>query len=368
MIYYNNSLESKKFIIKLLCVIGLILTCLLSSCSETVDNNTIINQELALISDEEKIVNGHAGNLDVLVVTDKGNCYISGSRLSSNRTNGVNNIDAYNSLIGSPFVCIYKESDAKDISFNQYGGTIITENDSVYLFLNDSELYRVPTFFASGYRSAVVYGDYIYMLSSTDELGYMKADGKDDYSVEFHTLGESIKKFIIENKDDYHYAIFAQTFDQKLYILESNEVIDSNTPYIEGVIDFDIICSDTLLDVFTTIDTAGNAHAYIGNKPLCYNSFKDIMTSQTIGTDIQSVTAFGKCVAMVNSDRKLSLYGFDFQSHNNKPDFSGEVILYNVNTIFGGNNNLYVVTDDTTLHRYGRNPSTGEFDKIKKLK
>ena len=87
-------------------------------------------------------------------VTDTGNCYINGTTLIDEKNYGVENIRKYNNRFSiiAPIrsVRIYDKGDAVSININEYGWTIITKSNDLYIFINGNDSYRTPTFFLFG--------------------------------------------------------------------------------------------------------------------------------------------------------------------------------------------------------------------------
>ena len=73
------------------------------------------------------------------VVSETGNCYITGERLTNEKNYGIGNIRKYNNHPLNQYVQIYDKGDAVSMNINQYGGTIITKTNDVYVFLNGND-------------------------------------------------------------------------------------------------------------------------------------------------------------------------------------------------------------------------------------
>ena len=311
------------------------------------------------ISPNEKIVNLSADSANVCAVTNNGNVYFKGGGSSAGRRNGIDSEHAFgynlrSLVIGDTFFCIYDKGDAVKINYNTYGGVILTQDQSIYLFLNEEgENYQTVDYLCSGYVDAQLYREHmIYVLSDNGEFGFITVDYPDN----FHLIASNIQKFKIRmSKLDM--VAMVLTGDNELYIFNLLDGFDSKADHFKNVIDFDFIESDCDQSVFGLINSNNEAYACVGNFKCSYESISNEGLKK-VGTGIKSVTSHGQGVAMLDVDDNLLVYGSDLSTFDNKNfDFiyQGEIVLHDIQTISGSTECLCVVTKEGEFTRYGSN-------------
>lgn len=295
------------------------------------------------------------------VVSGSGDCYIGGDTLEKDENFGVENIRKFNNnfsvnLIEPDYVRIYDKGDAVFAEVTQYGGAIITENNDVYVFINGHEGYRTPTYLCTGYVSAIVgKNSRVYLLSQNGVLEYIDVNSPDNK----HFIGENIRKFNCEVKDDF-FSIFALTNDEDLYIINPDEQIENNEKYLSGIKDFDILVPHEDLCVFGYVNTEGEAYMLHENIDISYDAFTNESAYIKTGENVCSVTAYDSGLAMSDDKGNLSLYGDDFHRSDSYPEFDGEVVFTDVKAAFGGYRVLAILKNNGEFYQYGSqvDPST----------
>lgn len=287
-------------------------------------------------------------------ISNSGNCYIGGGELRENSNYGVENIRTYNNFQNvnsdkSSYVRIYDKGDAVYAKITPYGGAIITENNDVYVFLNGNEKYRTPTYLCTGYESAIVGNDSkVYLLSQNGVLEYIDINNPE----KTHIIGENIRKFNYVSKDDV-FSIFALTNDNDLYIINPDEQIENNKKYLSGMTDFDVLIPHGDLCVFGYVNMEGETYMLNGDVGISYDTFTDESAYIKTGENIHSVTAYDSGLAMLDDKGNLSLYGDDFHSSDNYPEFNGEVVFTDVEAVFGGYRVLAILKNNGDFYQYG---------------
>ena len=288
------------------------------------------------------------------VVSGSGDCYIGGDNLTKDKNYGVENIRTFNNtfnvnLIDAEYVRIYDKGDAVYAKITRYGGAIITENNDVYVFLNGNEKYRTPTYLCTGYESAIVGNDSkVYLLSQNGVLEYIDINNPE----KTHIIGENIRKFNYVSKDDV-FSIFALTNDNDLYIINPDEQIENNKKCLSGMTDFDVLIPHGDLCVFGYVNMEGETYMLNGDVGISYDTFTDESAYIKTGENIHSVTAYDSGLAMLDDKGNLSLYGDDFHSSDNYPEFNGEVVFTDVEAVFGGYRVLAILKNNGDFYQYG---------------
>lgn len=312
---------------------------------------------LNVISANEKIVNSSADSSNVCAVTDSGNVYFLGTDVYNERRNGIDNPSAFNlnnTFYGEQFVCIYDKGNAKKVNYSTYGGTILTRDNEIYLFLNEEgENYQTVEFLCSGYVDAQLYKEHmIYVLSDNGEFGYITVD----YPDIFHPIASNIENFKIRSSKLDTIALVLSS-DNNLYIFDLLDGFDSKSKHFENVIDFDFIDSSYTQSVFSLVNSNYEAYVCVGDFKCSYDGISN-EGLKAVGTGIDSVISYGQGVAMLDTDDNLLIYGSDLSSFDYK-DFDyvykGETVLRDIQTICGSTKCLCVVTTEGEFTRYGSN-------------
>lgn len=286
------------------------------------------------------------------VVSETGNCYITGERLTNEKNYGIENIRKYNNHPLNQYVQIYDKGDAVSMNINQYGGTIITKTNDVYVFLNGNDSYRTPTYLCSGYTEAVL-GDEskIYLLSKNGNFGYVTVDKPDDFSL----IGQNVTAFKVEYKKSPD-SIFVLTKNHNLYILKPNETIQSSQNHIDNILDFDVLVPHGNLCVFSIVDDKRDAYVFMRDCELTYDNFSNISLFQKAGKNISSVTSYDSGIAMMYENGDVALYGSDFDESPDNIEFTGEIVFSDVKAAFGGYKNLVLIKSNGEFNYYGKLP------------
>lgn len=286
------------------------------------------------------------------VVSETGNCYITGERLTNEKNYGIENIRKYNNHPLNQYVQIYDKGDAVSMNINQYGGTIITKTNDVYAFLNGNDSYRTPTYLCSGYTEAVL-GDEskIYLLSKNGNFGYVTADKPDDFSL----IGQDVTAFNVEYKKSPD-SIFVLTKNHNLYILKPNETIQSSQNHIDNILDFDVLVPHGDLCVFSIVDGKRDAYVFMRDYELTYDNFSNINLFQKTGENISSVTSYDSGIAMMYENGDVALFGSDFDESPDDMEFTGDIVLSDVKAVFGGYKNLVLIKSNGEFNYYGKLP------------
>lgn len=304
---------------------------------------------LVCLQDNENIVYVSKEWRTVAGVSDTGNCYIGG-HISEDENYGVDDIRKFKNYPYNKYVSIYDKGDAKSVKLEHNGGTIITENNEVYIFLNNNETYRTPKYFCKGYTSAVVgYNSKVYMLSENGDL--VRADINAPENVEF--IGNNVKEFNVTYKDDVE-SIFALTNDNKLYIINTDEQIENSKKYFENIYDFDVLVPHGNLCVLSLLDNNNNAYVLMDDYNITY---EDIINTSSdfkkAGENVSSVTSYEKGIAIIDDKSNVSLYGSDLDDVFDKLEFQGEVVFDDVKSVFGGAELLIIIKNNGDYYHYG---------------
>lgn len=311
---------------------------------------------LVFLPDDENITYASHHWDATAVVSDSGNCYIGG-HVDERRNYGVENTRKFKnqySLFRNDYVRIYDKGNAKTINIKSNGGTIITEDNEVYIFVNGDESYRTPAYLCKGYTSAVIgYDSKIYMLSENGDLVYAEIETPENVKL----IGKNIKEFNVEYKDDVK-SIFALTNDNKLYIINTDEQIENSEKYLENITDFDVLVPHSNMFVLSLLDNNKDAYVLMGDLNITYeNIYKFNPPFKKVGENISSVTSYEKGIAMMDDDSNVSLYGSDLDEIFDNWEFTGEVEFTDVKAVFGGYRFLMIIKNNGKNYRYGR-----EFD------
>ena len=289
-----------------------------------------------------------------MVVSNSGDCYIGGKNLNQNENYGVENARKYNNtfntnIFDAEYVRIYDKGNASSANVTRYGGAIITENNDVYIFVNNNEVYKTPTYLCSGYVSAIVGNDSkIYLLSENGVLEYIDIDAPE----KTYFIGNNIKKFDCESKDGV-FSIFALTNDNDLYIINSDEQIKNNPKYLSDISDFDVLVPHENFCVFSFLNTKGEAYMLMKDCDIFYDIFTEDTRYAKTGENVQSVTVYSEGLAMLDNKNNLSIYGYDFKNSTDELDFTGEIVFSDVEAVFGGHRVLGVLKNNGDFYQYG---------------
>ena len=335
-------------------IIIMLIVVLLSGCSS----------ESVVMSDKETIIQLSSNNFWIGAVSNTRNCYIRGSHLFNPFYYGVIDLKEFNSTKGKEFVCIYDKGDAEFISLSNNGGCITTINGDVYLFLNgtdgsdppvfenDELLYRTPELFVSGYHYAELSNGegIVYLLTEDNDLGYVTIDSPN----EFHLLCSNVEKFK-ENTSSFRTLLIVLTTDNRLIILNSEDMYSTKLECFENILDFDIF-RDGKSDRPSLIVLDENHDTYIGldNYLSSFDSLDVNNYYKKIGEGIVSVTAYDRGVAMLDDDGSVSLYGSDLSSGQYSQIYNGEVVFTNVSFVSGDPKHLYIIRDNGEFEYYGK--------------
>ena len=308
--------------------------------------------------DDEVLTSFSTKYRTIAAVTDKGNVYVKGE-ISSNFNYGIDYVRQYNHRLVDKYARIYDKHDAVSVMISGSGGCIITNKSEVYIFLNDSKEYRVPTYFCSGYVKAYSSGENIYLLSDDGTFGFINIHSPDV----FNNIGSKVVNFEIEqsySNGEYDYnAIFALTENNRLYVLEQGEKLADNNRYIDGIIAFDTVASvsdltkDKCLRKYIEIsllDENHQAYWYEGYLDEDYQKIADINNYIVTGSDIDQVTSYFRGVAMLDKAGNVSLYGYDLIS---EVVLSGEIYFEGVENVFSGDDILIIVYKNGDVEYYG---------------
>lgn len=335
---------------KIYILIFAVLMVLLSGCQT---DNTVYFDE------SESIKQADSFWYTTAIVSNSGNCYVKGN-LTQSINYGVKDVPP-SLLMKNGFIRLYDKGDAADINITSIGGCIITESNDVYVFLNKSADYAVPTYLCSGYTQACIWDDtHIYLLSDKGEFGYISLDNPGSFT----KIAHNIKKFRIEVKEKTDPTIFVLSENEKLYILDCNEEFNENENFIDNVIEFDLLVPHTKLSILSILTKEHDAFCRFGDYSLNYEGINE-RSFEKIGENISSVTSYGKGVAMIDKQGRASLYGYGFNSNSDSGEFfDSEVVFENVKAVFGGDYYLIVIMSDDTYLYFGRDSYTTEYTRI----
>jgi len=328
----------------------LIICLLLTGCNKTMNKH-----------DEIKDVD-FAWNLIGLVST-QGNCYITGD-VSDKKNYGLDKIPS-KWFQSDDYLCIYDHGDAEKISLSPKGGTIVNNMNEVYVFLNGSQNYRVPTVLLKGYIQAYLMdNDHVYLLSKSGDLGYSSIDNPSD----FRLIGTNVKKFIVTVKEvNTKHSVFALTNDNRLYIFYDDEVITDTTDCLEGIIDFDLLVPHTRMCVLSLIDQESKSYMRFGDIPLTFDSFKDMNEYIKCCDNTIAVASYCNGTATLDSDGNVRIYGSEIESDYNKTfEYYGDILFSNAKGIYGGYFNLIVSFADGHFECFGRNYNKDQYISFKR--
>ena len=349
MLIYGKKLNLKRFITLLLCIIIIAISLLLGSCS-------LLYRDISFMNDEISINNVSISGCSVLATGDDGNVYYYGSDVNENFSNGFpadlsNEIKMSNFLQGRKFIRMYDRGDAKKAYIASYGGAVLTQQNDVYLFLNNNtDQYCTPTLFCSGYTDIELFHDTVYLLSENGEFGYIEINGARD----FNSLVKGVQKFRIAVNKEKHVIIFALTDHNDLYIYDTTEPFDESTEHFENIKDFDFCEGNTYFQVLGLLNTKQRAIYYVLDwDELSYEAIQ-LHTGEITGEKINEIAAYGTGVAMLDDDDNLYLYGGDLDRHYSR-EFTGDKVMENVRTVDGSNDSLFVVKKDGSYHYFGNN-------------
>lgn len=297
------------------------------------------------------------------LLTDSGDVYYNG-RISEKDNSGVSNVS--DSLFVSPSVkndiySVYTNSNAAKVHINSGGGTIVTDDNEVYIFVNaypDNMLssLKTPTLLCSGYIDAYLIANQtdnvkLILLDENGNLGWLTSDDP----AQFHVLAHDIikhKEASLPFPD-----IFALSSDNRLYIIPYDYTPDISLEYIAGIVDFDFVQNDSCGSILSYVDENHDAYVCMRDLKLqeqCSDFSRDKM--EKVGESIVSVTSYQYGVAMLDVNHKLSLFGTDLQ-YVGLPDkiirddeimFHGEVIMKNVASVEADCSYLFITKTDGT--------------------
>ena len=305
---------------------------------------------LVYLQKNENIKYANSAWNTIAVVSDTGNCYIGGDYLTNEINYGVENIRKYKNRPLDKYVRIYDKGDAKSIKINYNGGTIVTKNNEVYIFINNNEDYKTPTYLCKGYTNAVIgYDSKVYMLSGNGDLVYVNSNTPQEVNL----IGNNIKEFNVVEKNNVE-SLFALTNDGKLYILNTNEQIKDSNKYFENISDFDVLVPHQNMCVLSILENNNNAYVFMEDSGINYESFTEMSTSfKKVGENISSVTSYGKGIAMMDNNSNVSLYGSDLDEPMDNWEFHGEVVFNDVESVFGGHKSLMIIKNNGEYYHYG---------------
>ena len=307
-------------------------------------------------TDNETVISVSASGKTIAAVVDSGDVYVKGE-ITSDYNYGMNRILQYNHLYADQFARIYDKKDAVSVNLSESGGCIVTNQSDVYVFVNGSEKYKIPTYLCSGYIKAYLAGDDIYLLCADGRFGFVNIEKPDDFTV----LGSNVIDFDVEYSDSiYPYGIcFALTENNRLYASELGKALHDNEQYIDDVIGFDVIafCADLTDDdtmkkyvEVSLLDSDYHAYWFEGDLDKDFSRIIDKKNYTVTGSDIHHVVSFPRGIAMLNQEGEVVLYGYDFWHED---FFTGETVFTNVETVFSGNNHLIILYKNGVVDYYG---------------
>ena len=349
MFKYGKRLNLKKCITFFMCIVICTVSLLFSSCS-------LLYRDLSFMNDNVSINSVSVSGWSVLAVGDNGNVYYFGGDVDENFSNGFpvdlsNEIEMSNLLQGRKFIRMYDRGDAKKTYITTYGGAVLTHQNEVYLFLNNNtDQYRTPTLFCSGYTDIELFHDTAYLLSENGELGYISIKEPNV----FNSLVKRVRKFRIAVNKQGRVVIFVLTNNNDLYVYDTTEPFVEDTEHFEDILDFDFCEGKTDFQVLALLNTQRKAVYYILDwDELSYEAIQ-LHSGETIGENINEIVAYGTGVAMLDDDNNLYLYGGDL-GQDYKRMFTGQQVMRNVSVVSGSSDTLFTVKTNREYQFFGNN-------------
>lgn len=324
--------------------------------------------ELTLLSDSEEVVQSDSisGSCISAVTSLKGNCYIRGDSFTEDENFGVENVAQFNnrfnrlsvfnchpSYIEDSFVLIYDGNDAHKIKLSQYGGTIITQNDDVYLFVNRNEAFRVPTFLCTGYIDAYLFdSETVFLIAKNGDWGYIFVDSPSD----FHSLGHNVKKFKLEEMSGLWYIL---TNNNTLYKMNSTVGTPELLTCLEGVLDFDICFLEynrVNKTSFAYIDESHKPHYCCENGEITIEQMRSA-PELNYNTEAVSVASYGKGIVVLDNNGYTSAFGKSISLFDDETLFENQLLKKGINCISASEFQLSLIDKNGKLFYYGELPS-----------